>query len=41
MTALRDGMKVEAIIDLIREKRSEYALGNDHFVEYLRKWKGR
>ncbi len=40
LVLLRDGMKVEAIIDLIREKRSEYALNNDGFVEYLKKWKG-
>jgi len=34
-------MKVEAVIDLIHEKRSEYALNNDGFVEYLKKWEGR
>ncbi len=40
LVLLRDGMKVELVIDLIREQRSEYALSNYHFVEYLKKWKG-
>jgi protein-tyrosine phosphatase len=34
---MRDGMSAEDAIALIRKKRSEYALENAHFVEYLKR----
>lgn len=34
---IRDGMSAEDAISLIRIKRSQYALDNVHFVEYLRR----
>ena len=34
---MRDGMSAEDAIALIRTRRSEYALENVHFVEYLKR----
>jgi protein-tyrosine phosphatase len=34
---MRDGLSAEDAIALIRKKRSEYALENVHFVEYLKR----
>ena len=36
---MRDGMSAEDAINLIRKKRSEWALSNDHFNQYIRNWK--
>jgi len=33
----KEGMYTEEIIQLIRDKRGEFALSNKHFVEYLNK----
>lgn len=32
---LREGATLEKIVALIREKRGEYALSNNHFMDYL------
>lgn len=45
LVLIRDGMNAEDAIDLIREKRSPYALCNDDFVRFLisenpEKWRG-
>ena len=34
---LRDRMKIDDAIALIRKKRSAYALDNAHFVKYLKR----
>ena len=34
---MRDGMSAEDAITLIRKRRSQYALENVHFVEYLKR----
>jgi len=34
---MREGMKAEEAIALIRSKRSSFCLSNEHFVEYLMK----
>lgn len=36
LTLVQLGHDVEAAIDLIREKRSRFALFNEHFLDYLR-----
>lgn len=36
---LREGVPLSKIIELIRDKRGEYALSNNHFMEYLQKRK--
>ncbi|CAB4587585.1 MAG: protein phosphatase [Actinobacteria bacterium] len=36
---LRDRMKLEEVLRVIRSVRGDYALSNSHFVEYLEKWK--
>ncbi len=35
LVLMREGMRSDEAIALIREKRSEYCLSNNHFVEYL------
>jgi protein-tyrosine phosphatase len=34
---MRDGLSAEDAITLIRSKRSQYALDNAYFVDYLRR----
>ena len=38
---LRDRMKLEEVLRVIRSARGDYALSNNHFVEYLEKWKSK
>jgi len=36
---LRDRKKLDEVLRLIRAARGDFALSNNHFVEYLEKWK--
>jgi hypothetical protein len=38
---MRDGMSADDAIALIRKKRSEWALSNEYFTQYLQGWKGK
>jgi len=39
LVLLKAGRNFEEVIELIRSQRGEYALSNNHFYEYLRRWK--
>ena len=39
LVLLKAGRNFEEVIELIRSQRGEYALSNNHFYEYLQKWK--
>ena len=34
----RDGWAAQDVIALIRKQRSEYCLGNEHFIKYIESW---
>jgi len=38
LVLMRDGWAAEDVIALIRKQRSEYCLGNEHFVKYIESW---
>ena len=39
LVLLRDRMKLDEVLQVIRASRGDYALSNNHYVEYLQKWK--